>query len=102
MDVVMADIPPKFGMLLSRSWVAKLKVALQMDMSYATIPVFGVQRRIFREQKLAYMVTNAERPHNHPIYSMDMDTESTISFTEGDEDSYCFQNAAFEPTQEEL
>jgi hypothetical protein len=25
MDVVVVDIPPKFGMLLSRSWVAKLK-----------------------------------------------------------------------------
>jgi hypothetical protein len=25
MDVVVDDIPPKFGMLLSRSWDAKLK-----------------------------------------------------------------------------
>ena len=25
MDVVVVEIPPKFGMLLSRSWVAKLK-----------------------------------------------------------------------------
>lgn len=25
MDIVVADIPPKFGMLLSRSWVAKIK-----------------------------------------------------------------------------
>ena len=24
MDVVVADVPPKFGMLLSRSWAAKL------------------------------------------------------------------------------
>ena len=41
MDVVVADIPPKFGMLLSRSWAAKLKGTFQMDMSYATILVFG-------------------------------------------------------------
>jgi hypothetical protein len=41
MDVVVVDIPPKFGMLLSRSWATKLKGTLQMDMSYATIPVFG-------------------------------------------------------------
>jgi len=41
MDVVVVDIPPKFGMLLSRSWAAKLKDALQMDMSYVAIPVFG-------------------------------------------------------------
>ena len=71
MDVVVADIPSKFGMLLSRSWAAKLKGALQMDMSYATIPVFGVQRNIYREKKLTYMVSSDERPNNHPIYSLE-------------------------------
>ena len=45
-DVVVADIPPKFGMLLSRSWVVKLKGTLQMDMSYATIQVFGEENII--------------------------------------------------------
>ena len=35
MDIVVADIPPKYGMLLSRSWGAKLQGSLQMDMSYA-------------------------------------------------------------------
>ena len=28
MDVVMAGVPPKFGMLLSRSWASKLKGTL--------------------------------------------------------------------------
>ena len=28
MDVVVANVPPKFGMLLSRSWAAKLKGTL--------------------------------------------------------------------------
>ena len=42
MDVVIVDIPPKFGMMLSRSWEAKLKCALQINTSYATIPRFGV------------------------------------------------------------
>jgi hypothetical protein len=49
MDMVVADIPPKFGMLLSRSWVAKLKGTLQMDMSYDTIPIFGQDRRLYRK-----------------------------------------------------
>jgi hypothetical protein len=31
MDVVMADIPPKFGMLLSILWAVKLKGTLQME-----------------------------------------------------------------------
>ena len=41
MDVVVADIPPKFGVLFSRYWTSKLKGSLKMDMSYATIPVLN-------------------------------------------------------------
>jgi hypothetical protein len=58
MDIVIADIPAKFGMLLSRSWAAKLKGTLQMDMTYATIPVFGHDRRLYREVLLKYMVSS--------------------------------------------
>ena len=32
MDVVVADIPPKFGCLLSRSWMKRLRGTLQMDL----------------------------------------------------------------------
>ena len=50
MDVVVADIAPKFGMLLSRSWTKKVGGTLKMDLSYATIPVFGGEnRRLYRE-----------------------------------------------------
>ena len=41
MDIVVADIPPKHGMLLSRSWGAKIQGNLQMDMTYATILLFN-------------------------------------------------------------
>ena len=56
MDVVVVGIPPKFGMLLYRSWDSKLKVTLQMDMSYATIPLFGEHRILYREKRLVYIV----------------------------------------------
>jgi hypothetical protein len=56
MDIVVADIPPKYGMLLYRSWGAKMKGTLQLDMSYATISVFGQQRRWYRETLMKYMV----------------------------------------------
>jgi hypothetical protein len=42
MDIVVADVPPKFGMLLSRYWIKRLGGTLQMDLTYATIP--GVWR----------------------------------------------------------
>jgi hypothetical protein len=45
MDIVVVDVPPKFGMLLSRSWIKKLGGTLQMDLTYATIPVFGGEHR---------------------------------------------------------
>jgi hypothetical protein len=41
MDVVVAYVPINYRMLLSRSLGAKLGGTLQLDMTYATIPVFG-------------------------------------------------------------
>jgi hypothetical protein len=41
MDVVVVDILAKYGMLLSRSWGAKLGGFLKLDMMYATISIFG-------------------------------------------------------------
>lgn len=58
MDVVVVDVPVKFGMLRSRSWASKLKGTLQMEMSYATIHVFREQRRLYRENMLAYMISS--------------------------------------------
>jgi hypothetical protein len=54
MDIVVGDVPPKFGMLLSRSWIKILGGTLQMDLSYATICVFwGEHRKLYREAQLA-------------------------------------------------
>jgi ribonuclease HI len=85
MDVVIADIPPKYGMLLSRSWGAKLGGSLQLDMTYATIPVFGGQfTRLYRETRLAYTVSDPQNPHNFPIYIADQDLGNCIlSFDDG-------------------
>ena len=41
MDVVVAYVPPKFGILLYRFRASKLKETLKIDMSYATIMMFG-------------------------------------------------------------
>ncbi len=62
MDIIVADIPPKFGMLLSRSWKAKIKGTMQMDLTYATILVFGEQRRLYREIRMDYMVSSKDKP----------------------------------------
>ena len=50
MDIVVANIPPKFGLLLYRSWRKRLGGTLQMDLTYATIPMFGGEtKRLYRE-----------------------------------------------------
>jgi hypothetical protein len=79
MDVVVADVPPKFGMLLSISWIKNLGGTLQMDLTYATIPVFGGEhRRMYKEAQLAYIVSDKADPTNHPIFSLDTDLGSSL------------------------
>jgi hypothetical protein len=79
MDVVVADIPPKFGLLLSRPWGKRLGGTLQMDLSYAMILVFGGElKRLYRENQLAYIISDAKNSVNHPIYAVDTDFGSCI------------------------
>jgi ribonuclease HI len=79
MDIVVVDVPPKFGMLLSRSWIKRLGGTLQMDLSYATIPVFGgEQRRLYREAQLAYIISDEANPTNHPIFAVDTDLGTSM------------------------
>ena len=43
MDIIVVDILTRFGMLLSRSWGTKIKGSIKLDLTYATILVFGGQ-----------------------------------------------------------
>jgi hypothetical protein len=79
MDIVVADVPPKFGMLLSRSWIKRLGGTLHMDLTYATIPVFGGEhRRLYREAQLAYIISDEANPTNHPIFALDTNLGSSV------------------------
>ena len=51
-----------------------------MDMSYATISLFGEHRRLYREKILAYVVNSQDKPNNHPIYVVDTNLGSSIFF----------------------
>ena len=85
MDIVVVNIPPKYDMLLSRSWGAKLGGYLQLDMSYATIPIFGCHfTHLYRETRLAYTVSDPQNPNRFPIYVADQDLGNCIlSFDDG-------------------
>lgn len=51
-----------------------------MDLSYATIPIFSTLRRLYRENQLAYTISNTKNPPNHLIYSVDTDMGSSMLF----------------------
>lgn len=54
-DVVVSDVLVSYGMLLSRSWGAKLGGALQLDMTNASIPIFeGQTQRLYRGKICIY------------------------------------------------
>lgn len=79
MDIVVAYVPPKFGMLLSRGWIRRLGGTLQNDLSYSTVPVFeGESRRLYKEAQLAYIISDEKNPSNHPIYTLDTDFGACI------------------------
>jgi ribonuclease HI len=43
-----------------------------MDLSYATIPMFGGEhRRLYGEAQLAYIISDEANPTNHPIFAVD-------------------------------
>jgi len=81
-DVVVVDIPPWFGMLLSQSLGAKLKGTLQLDFSYATILVFGQLRKLYPEKNMKFMISSKERPNNHPIHAIHTKLESFILYND--------------------
>ena len=84
-------INPKFGTLLSRSWEKKVGGTLQMDLSYATIPIFGGEkRRLYRELQYAYIVTDDKNPTNHPIYVVYKDLGSCMLHFYDEEKIICY------------
>jgi hypothetical protein len=71
-DIVVADIPPNFGMILSMTWAKKVGISLDMYITYATIHVFGGEHKIlYREVRLAYIVSDHQNLGNHPIYDVE-------------------------------
>ena len=53
-----------------------------MDISYGTILVFGEQRRLYIEVKIAYMVSNKDKSVNYPIYSVETELGSSIFYND--------------------
>jgi hypothetical protein len=102
MDVVVVEIPLKYGMILSRSRGAKLGGYLQLDMTYATIPVFGGQyTRLYRETRLAFTVGDPHNQNNHPVYIADQDLGNCILSIDDDFEVDIDESCTEEKTEKE-
>ena len=89
MDIVVVDIPSRFGILLSRSCPKNLGGTLQMDMTYATIPIFGGEfKRLYRETQMSYSISDQKNPSNHPIYAKDKDLGSSVLHLATDDNNF--------------
>lgn len=74
MDIVVEDIPPHFGMLLSSSWGSKMGGSIKLDLAYATIPTFGgEQRRLYRESQFVKTVITTKGSGNSLVHGKDSD-----------------------------
>jgi hypothetical protein len=87
MDIIVTNISPKFGMILSKMWAKKVGGSLQMDLTYPTIPIFGGDHmRLYKEVRLPYIIRNHQNPKNHPIYIVEDEIDSSIFHLNGDEE----------------
>jgi hypothetical protein len=86
MDIIVVGIPPKFGVLLSRTWAKKVGGSLQMDLTYATLHVFGGEhRRLYTEVILAYIISDHQKASNQPIYDFEEEINLSVFHLNGDE-----------------
>ena len=59
MDILVIDVPDKWGMLLSRKWGATLGGSIQMDWTYATVPASEFSLvKLYSEKEKRHHVEN--------------------------------------------
>ena len=75
MDVMVAVVPTKYGMLLSRRWSKQLKGTMHVDLKYDIVHMFaGETRRLYKEAKFSYVVSDNNIPNKYHIYTLPMRT----------------------------
>ncbi|KAH9310005.1 hypothetical protein KI387_037916, partial [Taxus chinensis] len=60
--ILVADIPPSYGMLLSRNLCKEVGGETHMDWSHALIPVNGKMKKLLPEKQTEYIVQKTDDP----------------------------------------
>ena len=55
---------------------------MQIDITYATIPVFSQPRRLYREAHMKFIVRNPKKPKKFLLYSVHTDLNSFILYND--------------------
>ena len=64
-----------------------------MDLSYATIPVYGGKTmRLYRENQLEYLINNQDNPTNHHVYAVQSDLDSFVLHMDEDHTVMALEN----------
>jgi len=66
MDVVIIDVPPTYGMMLSKNLGTSIEGSIQIDLSFTTILVFG------GETKCLYKELKKTSTISHPPYQFNL------------------------------
>ena len=91
MDILVIDVPDKWGMLLSRKWGTTLGGSIQMDWTYATVPASEFSLvKLYSKKEKRHHVENPQRPLNEYAYHTD------------ENGSYQINSTFLEPIQEEI
>jgi hypothetical protein len=83
MDVFLIDVPDAWGMLMSRKWGATMGGCINMDLSYATIPLPPPSTEsigLLRETERKFHIEDPKKPINEFVYyTHDMGCYEVIS-----------------------
>ena len=55
MSILVVNIPPHYGMLVSRKWISAMRGSLQCDMSYTTFHIGEKLVRVDREPRVNHI-----------------------------------------------
>lgn len=85
MDIVVVYIPAQFGILISRYWGMKPRGFVKLDLTYATILVFGgEQRRLYIKSRFTKTIRKEGNPNNSFFYGQDFGQDFVRGVAKGD------------------
>ncbi|HEX4852156.1 MAG TPA: reverse transcriptase-like protein, partial [Puia sp.] len=79
MNITVVGIKPQYGMLLSRRWAALIGGSMQLDLSYAMIPMNGRDVKLIREQRSSETVEDQEANEQVCFVDTDCDNFKVVS-----------------------